>query len=133
MLKVDQELIRQILLLSNKPLTRVSLFIKMCELQRSISTPRTHETSQKVFPVLFNLSFRIKEKLVATLAIRNICDKMKNQVSSPTVLHQQNYQLIYLCGKRIRIFGTSPIKISIVNTNSPFFRETAYAYIGLQP
>ena len=34
LLKVDQELIRQILLLSNEPLTRVSLFIKMCELQR---------------------------------------------------------------------------------------------------
>ena len=34
LLKVDQELTRQILLLSNEPLARVSLFIKMCELQR---------------------------------------------------------------------------------------------------
>ena len=35
LLKVDQELIRQILLLSNCLSTRVSLFTKMCELQRS--------------------------------------------------------------------------------------------------
>ena len=35
MLKVDQELIRHILLLSNGLLTRVSLFTKMCELQMS--------------------------------------------------------------------------------------------------
>ena len=44
--------------------------------------------------MLFHLSFWIKEKLVATLANRNICDKTQNpQVSSSTV--SQNWQLCW--------------------------------------
>ena len=37
--------------------------------------PPNSKTSLKVFPVLFHLSFWIKEKSVATLANRNICDQ----------------------------------------------------------
>ena len=48
--------------------------------------PELKKITSKVFPVVFSLSFWIKEKSVATLANRNICDKMHNtQVSSPTV------------------------------------------------
>ena len=50
--------------------------------------PELKKTSLKVFPVLFNLSFWIKEKSVATLANRNIYNKTQNlQVSSPTISH----------------------------------------------
>ena len=37
-------------------------------------SPLTQENISKVFPVLFSLSFCIKENSVATLANRNICD-----------------------------------------------------------
>ena len=40
--------------------------------------PELKKTISKVFPVLFNLSFWMKEKSVATLAIRNICDQTQN-------------------------------------------------------
>ena len=54
--------------------------------------PRTQETISRVFIVFFHLSFWIKEKSVATLAKRNICDQTQNtQVSSPTV--SQNWRL----------------------------------------
>ena len=44
--------------------------------------------------MLFHLSFWIKEKSVATLGNRNICDKMQNhQVNSPTV--SQNWRLCW--------------------------------------
>ena len=50
--------------------------------------PELKKTSLKVFPVLFSLSFWIKENSMATLANRNIFDQTQNnQVSSPTVLH----------------------------------------------
>ena len=56
--------------------------------------PVTQEIISKVFPVLFSLSFFIKEKSMATLAIRNICDKTQNtQVSSPNV--SQNWRLCW--------------------------------------
>ena len=41
-------------------------------------TPELKKTISKVFPVLFHLSFWIKEKSVATLVNRNICDKTQN-------------------------------------------------------
>ena len=40
--------------------------------------PEIKKTSLKVFPILLSLSFWIKEKSVATLANRNICDKTQN-------------------------------------------------------
>ena len=40
--------------------------------------PALKKIISKVFPVLFSLSFWIKEKLVATLANHNICNKMQN-------------------------------------------------------
>ena len=39
--------------------------------------PELKKTSLKVFHVLFHLSLWIKEKSMATLANRNICDKMQ--------------------------------------------------------
>ena len=56
--------------------------------------PEPTKTSLKVFPVLFHLSFWIKEKSVETLSNRNICDKTQNpQFSSPTV--SQNWRLCW--------------------------------------
>ena len=57
--------------------------------------PELKKTSLKVFPVLFSVSFWIKEKSVAALANCNICKyKMQNdRVSSPTV--SQNWRLYW--------------------------------------
>ena len=46
--------------------------------------PELKKTYLKVIPVLFSLSFWIKEKSMATLANHNICDKKLNKsVLSP--------------------------------------------------
>ena len=51
--------------------------------------PELKKQSQRSFMCFFTVPFWIKEKSVATLSIRNNCDKTQNtQVSSPTLLQQ---------------------------------------------